>query len=200
MLCFQIMLSSEVLHPVSERWIFWLSITTSDIIQKGGHEDLYCFKLSVEDIRHFFSPQTLQLLPSSKGLEELRRCLCWKISTNLVVVFNSAIILHQHHLSHHCVQQPQWKYKEEPVRQPCRFPQCCQTLQFLRPVSHLSKYKFDKKDKNWEINLVQRPLVMRGTPPGKVISPWLECSMLNRLPPGWGLQCYGQKLQGKLNI
>merc|ERR1719474_1429342 len=28
-------------------------------------------------------------------------------------------------------------------------------------------------------------LVMRGTPPGNVINPWLECSMLNRLPPGW---------------
>ena len=25
----------------------------------------------------------------------------------------------------------------------------------------------------------------RGTPPGKVINPWLECSMLKRLPPGW---------------
>ena len=80
-----------------------------------------------------------------------------------------------------------------PLPQPCHSPQCCQTPQFHLLVSHLQQIITQIIEPScrsmlfalecWGIEI--QPLVMRGTPPGKVISPWLECSMLNRLAPGW---------------
>ena len=88
--------------------------------------------------------------------------------------------------------------RSKPEPQPCRLPQCCRRLRCLQPAFHLSRVLcFSSALRNrisfalsWDTirkkrSTHDRPLVMRGTPPGKVINPWLECSMLNRLPPGW---------------
>ena len=84
----------------------------------------------------------------------------------------------------------------KPEPQPCRLPQCCRRLRCLQPAFHLSRVLcfnsalqnriyFALRSHQEKRSTDDRPLVMRGTPPGKVINPWLECSMLNRLPPGW---------------